>query len=173
MSVKIYAARAMTGRYCDDLWTETLDNKFAFRQYGIETHDPVIEEGLPKEHVLLPNRVDEDGLRVWKADKRAIAFDCHVFVDCTASRRSEGVFHELGLARYGYWKPIVRIYDYGATIPMIAKFEDDVIVHSIDEAAKIINERWGTKWKRFKWRLALYAKKRWKMAFFEFLFWFQ
>jgi hypothetical protein len=95
--------------------------------------------------------------RFWHDDKDLIR-RAHVVLDLSGPAKSEGVAHEIGFARYFLWKPVVRVWPgLGASI---ARLDDDVVVSSADEAAEVIRAKWGTPWKRLKWRFALYNRCR-------------
>lgn len=155
MSVKIYTAAKMTGRDQKEMVETAKKNKKIFEAYGVVVLDPIIEEHVKAEkHVLVdkPLAILKD---YWNRDKQMIR-DAHVVVDTTPEAKSEGVAHEIGYARYNLWKPIVRIYTEGSKpTSMIAVFEDDLIVHSPEEAAVQIQKYWGTWMKRTLWRIGL------------------
>lgn len=170
--VKIYTAAKMTGRDQKEMVETAKKNKAVFEAAGIEVLDPIIEEHVKAEHKPLIEK-DLDILKgYWDRDKAMIR-EAHVVVDTTPEAKSEGVAHEIGYARYALWKPIVRLYAPDAKpTSLIAVFEDDLIVHSPQEAAIQIKKYWGTRMKRFMWRISLlnrcllrwvwYQVKEWK-----------
>ena len=127
-----------------------------FSRYDIEVYDPVTIEGIPWTEEIIPNKPGTDGLKAWNNDKQAIR-QAHVLVDVTPELKSEGVHRELGYSRFFLWKPTIRVYHLGSDPHMITVFEDDVIAFSLEEAAIIINERWGTWGKRTLWRFKILA----------------
>jgi hypothetical protein len=148
MSTIIYTAKAMTGRSGDEMLRESYYNKGFLEARGFEVLDPVLVEGVGFSADPLHN--PEEQLReYWKRDKVMIR-KAHVLLDVTGSSPSEGKAHEVGYARYCLWKPVVRICPNLG--PSVAWFEDDVIVQNLDEAAKVILERWGTAELRIAWR---------------------
>jgi hypothetical protein len=108
-------------------------------------------------------------LAMWTRDKQMIQ-EAHVVLDLSGPFKSEGVTHEIGYARYALWKPIIRIWcGLGASI---ARFEDDVVADNVDQAAEIIRARWGTPWKRLKWRMRMYGRCRLRAIYHEVREWF-
>lgn len=156
--MKAYIAHGMTGRSGTELIDESLHVLEICKRNGIDPLDPVIEEGVKKSDgkVNSPNDVLP---RLWKRDKEMIRA-AHVLIDVTANRKSEGVAHEIGYARYGLWKPVIRVsLDYARSQNIsIANLEDDLIVASIEQAAFIAQLRWGTFGKRFRWRIKMLAR---------------
>ena len=130
-------------------------NKKIFEAAKIIVLDPILEEQVKAEHHNLvehPFGIPKD---YWERDKKMIR-EANVIVDTTPEDKSEGVAHEIGYARYSLWKPVVRMYKEGSKpTSLIAVFEDDLIVHSPQEAAIQIQKYWGTRLKRFLWRIGL------------------
>jgi len=154
MVIKIYTCAKMTGRDREEMVTMAKKNKKIFENAGITVLDPILEEHIksisgPLQDVPLSALKD-----YWKRDKQMIR-EAHVIVDTTPELKSEGSAHEIGYARYGLWKPVVRLYNKEKPSSMIVYFEDDLIVHSPEEAAIQIIKYWGTWRKRFWWRLAM------------------
>lgn len=151
IDVSIYLATPMTGLYCDDIWRRAISDMQQYEYEGITVVTPVQGEGIPFEHVKLADRSEKEMHRVWKEkDKRAIK-DTNVLVYECPTKWSQGVAHELVLARGVLWKPVVFIGSAG----FITREEDDVVCNSHQEAAIAICERWGTQRKRIVWRLKL------------------
>lgn len=169
MSVRAYCATSMTGRTGEDLNKQSIGTRLILGRYGIELLDPVVAEGVPWGDKPIDSTIENLELH-WSRDKKMIQH-AHVLIDLTPLAKSEGVAHEIGLARYCYWIPVVRIYaPIGASI---AHFEDDLIVPSLEEAAREIVARWGTWRKRFTWRLRLYARCAPKHYVIKLKRWFQ
>jgi hypothetical protein len=156
--IKIYTATKMTGRDKKEMVETALHNKKIFNSYGITVLDPVLEEHVKAVKGPLldtPMNLLKD---YWKRDKQMIR-DAHVVVDTTPEQKSEGSAHEIGYARYALWKPVVRMYSTSdKPLSMIVYFEDDLIVHSPEEAAVQIVKYWGTWHKRFLWRIGLFNR---------------
>ena len=171
-SVRAYVAHGMSNREWVEVCNESKFCQQVLAKYNITAIDPVDIEIIPDHSKPIAIRTDEEGKIAWSEDKKAIR-SCHVLIDITPHLKSEGVAHEIGLMRYGYWKPVIRILKPGTPKPMIPYFDDDVLVYSLQDAAELINERWGTWWKRFKWRLQMYKRSRLKALKYELEFWFQ
>ena len=145
----------MTGRDQTEMVATAKHNKRIFEAAGIQVLDPIIEEHVKSE----PHPLEDKPLHVlrgyWKRDKAMIR-EAHVVVDTTPEAKSEGSSHEIGYARYALWKPVVRMYT-SQTKPLsaIVYFEDDLIVHSVEEAAIQIHKYWGTRDRRLMWRISL------------------
>jgi nucleoside 2-deoxyribosyltransferase len=151
--IKVYTAKSMTGRPAEELVIESATVKRILNARGIVVLDPVAAENVKKEHGILKNTGDK--LKgYWKRDKQMIR-DAHVILDITGPAKSEGTAHEIGYARYALWKPVVRIFPTDYPKISVAKYEDDVIVDNVDEAAEIIVAMWGTLPKRIFWRVSM------------------
>lgn len=154
--VRAYTAGAMTGLTGKELVERSKRVARILREHGVEPLDPVTAEGVRPTNKIT-NSTYSQMVRFWKRDKEMIR-EAHVVIDLTPDRKSEGVAHELGYARYLLWKPVVRVYLNGSrpSISSVAFFEDDLIVDSLEEAAVKINQKWGTWRKRFWWRVGIY-----------------
>lgn len=155
MSIKIYTACKMTGRDKAEMVGTAKKNKQIFEAAGIQVLDPVLEEHVKPTHQELQDVPIHVLKGYWKRDKQMIR-EAHVVVDTTPELKSEGSAHEIGYARYNLWKPVVRMYT-GNVKPLsaIVYFEDDLVVHSVEEAAIQIQKYWGTWFKRAMWRLSI------------------
>jgi hypothetical protein len=153
--VRIYVARAMSGRPKDVLVAEAELDKSFFEAAGFEVLDPVAEEGVKAENkVLLSTKKEMDSY--WFRDKELIR-RADVVVDATPHLLSQGVMHEIGLARYCYWKPVVRMFPYGR-LPAdgnVAYYEDDVVTDDPFLVVESIYRLFETRRKRLLWRLRL------------------
>lgn len=168
--VRAYTATSMTGRTGEDLFQQSQRVWAALAAHGIEALDPVAAEGVNIFGTTPLASTMEDLASHWKRDKEMIR-NAHVLIDLTPTAKSEGVAHEIGLARYCYWMPVIRIYS--PTGASVAHFEDDLIVPDIETAAREIVSRWGTWRKRFAWRLRLYLRCAPKHYFYKLRRWFQ
>ena len=165
MSVRAYTARSMTGEKWESLILRArYDQGFLFA-CNIEAIDPVLAEVASMDSIQ--SGVVGEGkwsnpeeLAVhWARDKKLIR-RAHVLIDFSPEAKSEGISHEIGYARYALWMPVIRVYPRWAAVPSysVALFEDDVVVGSIESAVQAIHDRWGTWWKRAKWRAAMYLR---------------
>lgn len=156
--MKVYTAGAMTGLSGEELVARSLRVGQVLSDNKIEMLDPVSSEGVQADKKLIQTTF-EDLAVYWKRDKELIR-QCHVVFDITPERKSEGVSHEIGYARYYLWKPVVRVYMNGGmpTKGSVAYFEDDLLAGSLEEACAVALELWGTPWKRLMWRLEIYNK---------------
>lgn len=156
--IKVYTAQKMTGRDQKEMVDLAKKAKKVFEGAGIKVLDPVLEEHVKPTNELLGDKPLNMLKDYWKRDKQMIR-EAHVVVDLTPDMKSEGVAHEIGYARYALWKPIVRCYPDGSKpASMIAVFEDDLIVHSLEEAAVQIHKYWGNFFKRVTWRFGLFNR---------------
>lgn len=152
--IRIYTCAKMTGRDKKEMVETSLKNKKVFEAYGIEVLDPILEEHVkPTKGILIDTPISL--LRdYWKRDKQMIRH-AHAIVDTTPEQKSEGSAHEIGYARYSLWKPVIRMYGETKPLSMIVYFEDDLIVHSPEEAAIQIKKYWGTWARRAMWRISM------------------
>lgn len=160
--VKIYLARAMSGRKKDEVYQEAISDKTFFESAGLFVLDPVTEEGVkPSKDTLQATK--EQMVEFWKRDKAMIR-EAHVILDMTPHLKSEGVAHEIGYARYHLWKKIIRVYpEYQMPNEAnVVYFEDDYITDSRVDALGEILRTHETMFKRICWRLKLYNRCWWK-----------
>lgn len=168
--LRVYIATAMTGEPQDELVREALRIKKLFKSVEIEVFSPVLEENIE----LVPSLLENNQFILpskWSLDKKGMQ-SCFVFVDTTADKKSEGVSHELGYMRYFLWRPVIRISPRHSNYFSIASIEDDVIVGSVEDALKLIQERWGTWWKRRKWQWGIYTQCLLRTVWKHFRGWF-
>jgi hypothetical protein len=166
--MKCYTARRMTGVPGRVLVAAARRTKETLEEHGITVLDPVLSEKVKRTHRPLHNSFSKLK-EYWFRDKQMIQ-SAHVVLDLTAPEKSEGVAHEIGYARYFLWKPVVRIYpDLG---PSVARIEDDFIAGSLDEAADLMNEKWGTWRKRVKWRWSILNRCLLKFLWLQLKEWF-
>jgi hypothetical protein len=171
MSVVIYTAAKMTGRDQKEMVETAKKNKRIFEAAGIVVLDPIVEEHVKAENKPLVDKPLNVLKDYWTRDKQMIR-EAHVVVDTTPESKSEGVAHEIGYARYALWKPVVRMYPPDAKpTSLIAVFEDDLIVHSPEEAAIQIQKYWGTWARRFMWRISLINRCLPKWLLYQVLEW--
>jgi hypothetical protein len=151
--VRVYAAGGMTGISGEDLVARSFHVGQVLSDYKIEVLDPVQCEGVTA--TATPTQASyKDLLVFWNRDKEMIR-RAHVVFDLTPERKSEGVSHEIGYARYFLYKPVVRVYMNGGmpSRASVAYLEDDVLARSLEEACEIALDLWGSPWKRLKWKL--------------------
>jgi hypothetical protein len=171
MSLKIYCAARMTGRDKREMVEMALANKKIFESFGITVLDPILEEHVKPTKGLLIDTPLALVKGYWKRDKQMIR-ESHVIIDTTPGEKSEGVAHEIGYGRYFLWKPIVRLYKSDEKPgSAIVYFEDDLVVHSVEEAAIQIQKYWGTWFKRAMWRTAMYKRSWLKACWYKLLEW--
>lgn len=153
MSLRCYTAGAMTGLSGEELVERSLKVGQVLSDHKIEMLDPVSCEGVKATPKLIKTTF-KDLAVFWRRDKELIR-KAHVVFDITPERKSEGVSHEIGYARYFLYKPVVRVYMNGG-MPgkgSVAVFEDDHLCDSLEEACKLSLKLWGTPWKRLTWKL--------------------
>lgn len=156
--VTVYNARSMTGRVKEEIVAEAKADKEAMEKAGITVLCPVAKESVPStKQILISSK--KSMLSYWPQDKRMIE-TAHVLFDMTPERKSEGVAHEIGYARYFLYRPVVRVFREGKLpVPSsVAYFEDDYVTDSLEAAIAYTIAEHGTFYKRVKWRLKLYAR---------------
>ena len=165
--IKIYTARAMTGRIKEEVVKEALQTKEWLEKAGFVVLDPVSAEGVqPTQQRLLSSKKQMDSF--WPRDKEMIR-EANIIFDMTPGLKSEGVAHELGYARYCLWKPVVRIYPTGQFPPKssVAYYEDDSVVDSLEFAIEYVLRVHGTFWKRLQWRLRMLNRCLFKWTIYQ------
>lgn len=169
--IRLYVARAMSGRVKEEVVEDARFDKMLLEQAGFEVLCPVIKEAVkPTKDVLQATKSDME--LFWPADKAMIR-QAHVVFDMSPLANSEGVKHELGYARYALWKPVVRVFPGGKLPPAssVAFFEDDYICDSLIEAIEYVYRVHGTWFKRFKWRVSLFNRCFLKWCWYQLLGW--
>ena len=154
--VKVYVAKAMTGRTGLDLLTESAYTTIVARRVApsVRLLDPVVEEDIRPSEV--PVKAPARRLtKFWARDKEMIR-DAHVLFDITGPKKSEGVAHEIGYARFFLYKPVVRLWP--GLQASVARIEGDLIVETLEEGFKEIEARWGTPGQRLWFKIALLRK---------------
>lgn len=150
MSVSVYVATRMTGRDKREQVHRAKHVCAILKQYGINPISPVLSENVENKPGPLINDNKERLAGFWKRDKEIIRYEAHVVLIDGAHEKSFGVEREYMLNRGVLWKPTVLLCPpMGLTV---VDFEDDALVHDVHQAGELIRERWGTKWKRIKWR---------------------
>lgn len=154
----LYLARGMSGRIKSEVVKEAKADVYFFRYYGYKVNCPVEVEQVENTHTKLQASVKEMDA-YWKRDKELIR-NSNVVLDMTPHLNSEGVKHELGYARYCLWKPVVRIFPKHKKPPIanVAFYEDDYITEYLEDAAFKIDQWFGSRHKRFVWRLKMLNK---------------
>lgn len=168
----VYFACKMTGLYQDDMRERAEKDTKVLQQYGIIVHHPIIKENIPKVHEMLSDRTEKEMLKLWNDDKKAIK-KCSVFIDSAAGLYSTGAKREFGKARYRDWTPTVTLWDQSTKLPFIAREEDDMCAHSIDEVGQIIHKLWGTRLKRMAWKLPIYLSNLHDMSLYKIIRFFK
>ncbi len=150
--MKIYLARSMSGRVKQEVVNDATADKNFLEQAGFSVLCPVVTEGVENTKDVL-QASKSDMMTFWTRDKEMIR-EANIVFDMSPNRKSEGVAHELGYARYSLWKPVVRVYPVGKLPPSasVAFFEDDYICDTLVEAIEYSLRVHGTFYKRVKWR---------------------
>lgn len=170
MNCIVYIASPMSGYEKSDMIARAHRVCEIFRESGLTPVSPILEEKVPDTPGKLINSDKERLYGYWQRDKQIIIEEAHiVFID-HAERKSFGCEREYALQRGVLWKPVV-IYVAPGTPTSVAEWEDDVIVTSVHEAARIIAENWGTRQKRFKWRVRMLIRTLPKWLYRQLLAW--
>lgn len=153
--LKVYVACKMTGLKNKDLIIKARKDCADLLKHEIFPHHPVIMEAIPENEEMLPERSEVEMKQLWGNDKIAVK-TVDVVIDTAPHVHSTGASKEIGKARFRDWTPTVAVWPEGSKIPFIAREEYDICVNSMDEAGYLIQEHWGTRWKRMKWRFGIY-----------------
>lgn len=171
--LKIYVARAMTGRIKEEVVAEAKRDKEFLENAGFEVLDPVTSEGVkPTKEVLESPKYLMD--TYWARDKQMIR-DAHAVFIMSPHVGSLGCIREYGYARYFLWKKTTTIFPEGK-LPKegaVCYYEDDYITDSLIDAIGDLLKTHDTMWKRFKWRLGIYNRSIGKALYYKFLEWFK
>lgn len=167
---KVYLAHKMTGRTGLELCQESWEACRTFAKHDCIPLDPVLIEEVKPTNSVVNGGAPGALKKLWKRDKEIIR-EAHVVVDLTGDMKSEGVLHEIGYARYFLWRPVIRVVRTPFLGASIAELEDDGIVPDFDEAAALVQKRWGTWTKRTLWRLNIVRKGFFKWAWYQLLSW--
>lgn len=126
------------------------------KQYGLTPVSPVLEEGVIDKPGPLDDVGPEKLKKLWARDKEILRREAHVMLWDEANMKSFGAEREMGLMRYCLWKPVIIL-----TPKMnvsVAHIEDDAVTDDLHIAGEFIRAKFGTRWKRIKWRLALLVR---------------
>lgn len=149
--VSLYMATSMTGLTGYTIWKQYKERKKVYRRYGIKVNSPVPGEGIKPTKRKLGNRPGITGTMIWKKDKDQIKRS-NVFVYPLLKKRSQGCEFELVKARGSHWKPTVYIHDKPG---FISQEQSDVVCESDCVAARQIIKKFGSRNKRFIWRIKM------------------
>lgn len=156
--IKVYVARAMTGRIKEDVVREAKADKAYLEERGFTVLDPVTSEGVEEtKEILLSTKNVMDVY--WPRDKAMIR-EAHVVFNMSPHMPSLGAIREHGYSRYHLWKKTISVFPLGKKPAegAIPYYEDDLVTDSLVEAADNALRTHGTLWKRLTWRLALYVR---------------
>jgi nucleoside 2-deoxyribosyltransferase len=146
---KVYVAHKMTGLKAKDITAKSDHAKKVLKDRGIQSISPWDKE----KHLYKPDEIVSAGhkllTKIWEKDKQEV-LDCMGVIDIDGDLFSRGTGMEVGFCRYGLMRPTIFI-DHATNT--IRNLESDLVVATIEEAADIMNYLWGTRWKRWTWRL--------------------
>lgn len=153
--IRIYPARAMTGRIKEEVVKEAKKDKEFFEAAGFDVLCPVISEGVePTKQILRSSKKAMD--TYWARDKQMIR-EAHILFNMSPDQPSLGVIREHGYARYNLWKKVISVFPPGK-LPAkaaICHYEDDYVTDNIMDAVCEAYRTHGTLWKRIKWRIRM------------------
>jgi hypothetical protein len=147
--IKAYTSQRMTGHHCDEMLVEAQMLVRVLGNYGITALNPVLEENIPKEHILLPNVAPETLEKFWHRDKQMIR-ESDILIDYLTQNMSDGSNNEVGYNRWCLWKPTIRVWNGKGAL--ISRMEDDIVVPTLLDAITLINEKFGTYEQLGQWR---------------------
>lgn len=157
LNCRVYVACRMTGRDRTEQIERANYVRAIFALAGIEAISPVISEGVqPEPGVLLPTS-REELLGNWTRDKVLIMREAHVVLLDGADDGSVGMAREYAYNRYCLWKPTVILWHKPRGLT-VAEFEDDAITTSVLDAALFIRKNYGTRCKRWRWRVRMLTR---------------
>lgn len=156
--IKVYVARAMTGRIKEEVVKEAIADKQLLEAAGFEVLDPVTAEQVKPTHEKLKASKEMMDL-FWPRDKQMIREANVVFI-MSPNVASLGCIREYGYARYHLWKKVITVFPFNSlpTEGAVCYYEDDYVTDSIIDAIGEAYRTHGTLWKRLKWRFNLYRR---------------
>lgn len=171
--LKIYVARAMTGRIKSEVVAEAKADKKFLEDAGFEVLDPVTSEGVEetKDKLESPKNLMDV---YWPRDKQMIR-EAHAVFVMSPNVGSLGCIREYGYSRYFLWKKTTTIFPEGA-LPKegaVCYYEDDYVTDSLIDAVGDLLKSHDTVWKRFKWRVGIYNRSLGRALYYKFLEWFK
>lgn len=152
--VSVYLACYITGRPGREVLDEAHRLKLLYERHDITVISPTDGEDIPNDDTICGDRTDAESETIWKKKDKAKIKQANVFVYPGGKRSSQGIMDEYRLARGTLWKPTVGIFRE-VRAGFITRRETDYVATSHEEAALVIRARWGTRWKRLKWRLGV------------------
>lgn len=153
IDVACYVGCKMTGRDRHEQVQRACHVKAILTQYGIKVISPVLEESVEDVPGPLVNDSESRLKGFWERDKYIIRRIAHVVLIDGAHDKSFGVEREYALNRYCLWKPTILLCPkMGLTV---SKFEDDIVTDDLHVAGEFIRAKFGTPWKRIKWRIRM------------------
>lgn len=151
--VEVYIATKMTGRDRHEMVSRAAYVCDRLKAHGVTPISPIIEEKVD-DHKGSLHVNSKERLRIfWRRDKDIIRYKAHVVLIDGAEAKSFGVEREYALNRWCLWKPTVLLLSEHHV--SVADFEDDYITNNLDNAAQLILEKWGSRQKRWQWRIDL------------------
>jgi len=138
----------LTGRKAKDVTVESDRAKLVFKAYGIEAVSPWDKEKYLYESDDTIGATQGVLCPIWADDKTMIR-SCQGVCDITGNLFSRGASLETGMNRYGLMRPTVWV----DTANSVRNLDGDLVVKTVEEAALLISQRWGTWLKRVTWRL--------------------
>lgn len=171
--LKIYVARAMTGRIKADVVAEAKADKKFLEAAGFEVLDPVTSEGVEETKDALQSPKNLMDI-YWPRDKQMIR-EAHAVFVMSPHVGSLGCIREYGYSRFFLWKKTTTIFPEGQ-LPKegaVCYYEDDYVTDSLIDAVGDLLRTHDTYKKRLKWRFDVYNRSLFKAIKYQFLEWFK
>jgi len=155
MNVRVYLAQAMSYVSQNKIYQKNYYCTKVLMKHGITVLSPVTEENIKPSKKKFDQPSQEQLAFYWRRDKWLIK-QSHILLDIAGPVVSQGVLHELGLTRYFYFKPVLRVLKLKG--PSVAIEEEDQIFSTVESAAKFIVKELGTPWLRLRWKFKLFGR---------------
>lgn len=162
--LRVYVACKMTHRYQDELVMEAEQITRMLKNYGYEVLHPVLIENVERTHELLEQTDAARLEKYWQRDKQCLQ-ECHLVLDDRSCNKSDGVGVELGLTRFCYFKPVVRVFPNAGIC--ISKLEYDNVFDDRAQAVMFMAQTYGTKKQLLIWRLKMLWRSLPKWVWFQ------
>lgn len=164
-SVSLYPTIRMTGKTGAQVWRKYRQQRRLGVMYGVKINSPVPGEGIKKNNDVLKDRRGPGGTKIWSKDKSQI-YKSNAICFEKENMRSQGSIFELVKARGSLFKITVFVHSKPG---FIAREQADITARGLESAYKQLSEKFGSRYKRAKWRLNMLATKLPKWVWRQFL----
>ena len=149
VNVSVYPCIPMTGKTGRQVWRMYREQRLDYAREGVSTISPVPAENIKANHRLVGDRRGIEAIKIWNKDGIQIQ-KAPVIAFEKRCMNSQGSIAELTKGRGSLFKITVFIHPKPG---FISRAQYDICATTRKKAAKEINRRFGTRYKRIKYRL--------------------